>query len=291
MVFQFEHVGIDHGTSKWDVRPLQLPALKAVMNRWQAGLADVGWNSLYWCNHDQPRVVSRFGDDGEHREASAKALATVLHLHRGTPYVYQGEDLGMANYPFTAVGQFRDVESLNHYREAVGRGEAPDAVLAGLRAMSRDNARTPVQWSAGPNAGFCPEGTTPWIGVNPDHVHVNAAAQRADPRSVFSHYRRLIELRHTEPVVATGDFTMLLPREPQVYAFTRALGGVRLLVLANLASAPADVEVPDGAAWARAEVLLASGGAAGSGSGVDPAGRWHAGPWDAVVLRLRTAAP
>ena len=265
------------------------------MNRWQAGLADAGWNSLYWCNHDQPRVVSRFGDDGEHREASAKALATVLHLHRGTPYVYQGEELGMANYPFTTVGQFRDVESLNHYRDAVGRGEAPDVVLAGLRAMSRDNARTPMQWSADPNAGFCPAGTTPWIGVNPDHVRVNAAAQREDPRSVFSHYRRLIELRHTDPVVATGDFTMLLPQDPQVYAFTRTLGDLALLVLANLSSARADVEVPDGAVWAGAQVLLASGGGSADvpdeAAGVGADGRWHAGAWEAVVLRLPPPLP
>src|SRR3954454_6645291 len=154
MVFQFEHVQLDRGASKWEAHPLDLRDLKASFGRWQEGLADVGWNSLYWNNHDQPRVVSRFGDDGEHRVRSAKALGTLLHLHRGTPYVYQGEDLGMANYPFTAVGQFRDVESLTHYREDGGRGEARDAGLAGLRAMSRDNARTPVQWSAGPNAGF-----------------------------------------------------------------------------------------------------------------------------------------
>jgi oligo-1,6-glucosidase len=256
------------------------------MNRWQTGLADVGWNSLYWCNHDQPRVVSRFGDDGEHRAASAKALATVLHLHRGTPYVYQGEELGMANHPFTAIEEFRDVESLNHYREAVALGEPPGAVLAGLRAMSRDNARTPVQWSAGENAGFCPPGVTPWIAVNPDHVRVNAAAQREDRASVFAHYRRLIELRHTEPVVADGDFTMLLAEHPQVYAFTRAAGGARLLVLANLSGEPVEVDVPDGSTWTEAQVLLTSGDA-GSVRGPDGGGRWRAAPWDAVVLAAK----
>jgi oligo-1,6-glucosidase len=234
-------------------------------------------------------VVSRFGDDGEHRVPSAKALATVLHLHRGTPYVYQGEELGMANYPFTAVEQFRDVESLNHYRAAVGRGEAPDAVLAALRAMSRDNARTPVQWDDGPHAGFCPENSTPWIAVNPDHVDVNAAAQRDDPGSVFSHYRRLIELRHTEPAVAEGDFTMLLADDPQVYAFTRVLDGVRLLVLANLASRDADIEVPGGARWATAQVLLRSGGDEAPGPALGPDGRWRAAPWEALVLRQADA--
>jgi oligo-1,6-glucosidase len=290
MVFQFEHVGVDHGGTKWEVRPLHLPALKAIMARWQTGLADVGWNSLYWCNHDQPRVVSRFGDDGEHRVPSAMALATVLHLHRGTPYVYQGEELGMANYPFAGVEDFRDVESLNHYRTAVDLGEAPPDLLAGMRAVSRDNARTPMQWDAGPNAGFCPPGVPPWIAVNPDHTVVNAAAQRDDPASVFAHYRRLIELRHAERVVALGDFTLLLPDDEQVYAFTRELDGVRLLVLANLSPSALDVEVPDGAAWADAEVLLASG------SSPDPrcpdaAGRWQASPWDAVVLRRPSPTP
>ncbi len=285
MVFQFEHVNVDHGATKWDVRPLDLRALKAVMNRWQAGLAGVGWNSLYWCNHDQPRVVSRFGDDGEHRAASAKALATVLHLHRGTPYVYQGEELGMANAPFTTIGDFRDVESLNHYREAVASGRPPEAVLAGLRAVSRDNARTPVQWTAGENADFCPPGVIPWIAVNPDHARVNAAAQRDDPESVFAHYRRLIELRHTEPVVAEGDFTMILAEHPQVYAFVRRGPGTRLLVLANLSGEPVEVDVPDGSTWAGAQVLLASGDA-GEVRGPDASGRWQAAPWDAVVLRV-----
>ncbi len=285
MVFQFEHVGADHGATKWEIHPLDLRVLKAIMGRWQTGLADAGWNSLYWCNHDQPRVVSRFGDDRPaFRAASAKALGTVLHLHRGTPYVYQGEDLGMANYPFADIADFRDVESVNHYHAALALGEQPALVLEGLRAVSRDNGRTPMQWDAGPNAGFCPPGATPWIAVNPDHLTVNAAAQRDDPQSVFAHYRRLVELRHREPVVALGDFSMLLPDDPQVYAFTRELDDVRLLVLANWSSADADVELPGGPDWAGAEVLLASG-SSGELEGPDADGHWRARPWDAVVLR------
>ncbi len=285
MVFQFEHVQVDQGATKWDHRPLHLPALKAIMARWQAGLADVGWNSLYWCNHDQPRVVSRFGDDGAHRVASAKALATVLHLHRGTPYVYQGEELGMANAPFPQPHNLRDVESVNYYRSQVAAGRDPAEVMAEIRPVSRDNARTPMQWTGGPDAGFCPPGVTPWIAVDPDHVSVNAAAQRDDPESVFAHYHRLVELRHTEPVVALGDFTMLLPDDEAVYAFTRELDGVRLLVLAHWGAGEVKVDVPDGGAWADAEVVL------GSGSGQAPArvgtdGTWRPGPWDAVVLRL-----
>ena len=190
MVFQFEHVGLDHGPGgKFDVRPLRLLDLKASFGRWQAGLADVGWNSLYWDNHDQPRIVSRFGDDGAFRRESATMLATVLHLHRGTPYVYQGEELGMTNAHFTRFDQYRDIETLNHVAIArsVGTGSDED-LLAGIAAMGRDNARTPMQWDDSPHAGFTTG--TPWIEVNANYPSVNAAAERADPGSVFHHYRR-----------------------------------------------------------------------------------------------------
>jgi oligo-1,6-glucosidase len=234
MVFQFEHVGLDQGASKWDIRPFRLRDLKATFGRWQAGLAEVGWNSLYWNNHDQPRVVSRFGDDSpEHRVHAATMLATVLHLHRGTPYIYQGEELGMTNVPFNGIGDFRDIESVNHYAEATAAGEDPAAVLVSLRKMSRDNARTPMQWDGSAHAGFTTG--TPWIAVNPNYPDINAV-----PRNpVFDFYKRLIELRHTEPVVAHGDFTMLLPDDEKVYAFTRRLGDVELLVLGNFSGDPA----------------------------------------------------
>ncbi|MGY1623762.1 alpha-glucosidase [Geodermatophilus sp. SYSU D00965] len=233
MVFQFEHVGLDFDGAKFAPRPLRMADLKASFGRWQAGLADVGWNSLYWDNHDQPRAVSRFGDDSpRYRRDSATCLATLLHLHRGTPYVYQGEELGMANAPFASLDDFRDVESLNHFAQAVAHGEDPDTVLAAMRRMSRDNARTPVQWDASEHAGFTTG--TPWIAVNPDYVEWNAQAQRADPRSVFAHHKRLIALRRELPVVALGDFTMLLPDHDEVYAFTRSLDGETLLVVCNL---------------------------------------------------------
>jgi oligo-1,6-glucosidase len=249
MVFQFEQ-----GASKWDVRPLDLRHLKAVLGRWQAGLADVGWNSLYWNNHDQPRVVSRFGDDGAHRVRAAKLLGTVLHLHRGTPYVYMGEELGMTNFPFSGIDDFRDIESLNHYAEAVAAGDPPEHVLAALRAMSRDNARTPMQWDDTERAGFT--AGTPWMAVNPNRVEVNARAARGDPDSVFHHYRRLIELRHDEPAVAHGDFTMLLADHETVYAFTRRHAGTELLVLANVSGAAVTVTVPGGADWGHAELAI-----------------------------------
>ena len=276
MVFQFEHVGLDHGTSKWDVRPLRMRDLKASFGRWQAGLAECGWNSLYWDNHDQPRAVSRFGDDSpEFRRDSATCLATLLHLHRGTPYVYQGQEIGMANYPFETLDDFSDLESLNHYVHAVSAGEDAGHVLAALRRMSRDNARTPVQWDDSPSAGF----TTgaPWLAVNPDHVEWNAARQRHDPRSVLAHYRRLIALRHEDPVVALGDFAMLLPEHPEVYAFTRSLDDHVLLVVCNVSRTPQQLAelLPQAV---RADLVL------GNLPAGDPS---VLRPWEARVLRVR----
>ena len=256
MVFQFEHVQVDHGATFWDPRPLRLRDLKTILGRWQAGLAEVGWNSLYWNNHDQPRVVSRFGDDGAHRVHAAKMLGTVLHLHRGTPYVYQGEELGMTNAPFDSIEDFRDIQSLNHFAEAVSTGADPKAVLAALRVRSRDNARTPMQWDDTENAGFTTG--TPWIAVNPNHEEINAQAEIADDDSVFHHYRRLIELRHTEPVVAHGDFHMLFADHDQVYAFTRRYGSTELLVLANFSGHPTTIEVPDADRWQGTEVVIAN---------------------------------
>jgi oligo-1,6-glucosidase len=271
MVFQFEHVQLDQDGTKWVSHPLRLTDLKASFGRWQAALAERGWNSLYWNNHDQPRIVSRWGDDGEDRVAAAKMLGTVLHLHRGTPYVYQGEELGMTNAPFASIDDFRDIESRNHYAEAIARGATPEEVLVTMRPMSRDNARTPMQWDATEHAGF----TTgePWIAVNPNHTEINARAARADPDSVFHHYRRLIELRHTEPVVAHGDFTMLLADDERVYAFTRRLDDVELLVLGNFSASPATPAIHG---WDDADVLI------GEGAGV------VLGPWEGRVLR-RTA--
>ncbi|RBY76596.1 glucohydrolase [Blastococcus sp. TF02-09] len=224
--------------------------------------------------HDQPRAVSRFGDDSPRfRRDSATCLATLLHLHRGTPYVYQGEELGMANFPFQALEEFADVESLNHSVQAVSAGHDPGEVLAALRAMSRDNARTPVQWDASPNAGFTTG--TPWLAVNPDHVEWNAAAQREDPTSVLAHYRRLIALRHELPVVALGDFSMLLPDHDEVYAFTRSLDGVTLLVVCNLSRTPHDLASLLPAA-VDAELVLGNLPDAGA----------ELRPWEARVLQL-----
>jgi oligo-1,6-glucosidase len=254
MVFQFEHVQLDRGESKWDVGRLDLRDLKASLNRWQVGLGDVGWNSLYWNNHDQPRVVSRFGDDGVHRVRSAKLLGTILHLHRGTPYIYQGEELGMTNASFASIEDFRDIESLNHYAEAVAHGDPPEHVLESLRSASRDNARTPMQWDGSEHAGFTTG--TPWMAVNPNHTEINAQAEIVERDSVFHHYRQLIELRHTEPVVVHGNFNMLLADHRQVYAFIRRHGETELLVLANFSGTPITIEIPDADRWHDTELIL-----------------------------------
>jgi oligo-1,6-glucosidase len=249
MVFTFEHVGLDErpGEGKWALRGLPLPELKSCLAVWQEGLADVGWNSLYWDNHDQPRAVSRFGDDSPaHRVSSAKTLATVLHLHRGTPYVYQGEELGMTNAGFTAIEEYADLESVNQYRDALARGLPEAEVLRSLTTKGRDNARTPMLWDAGDHGGFTTG--TPWLPANANRDVINAAAAIADPDSVFHHYRRLIELRHTDPVVVDGRFALLLREHSQVWAFTRTLGDQVLLVLANCSSDPARIDadaIPD----------------------------------------------
>jgi oligo-1,6-glucosidase len=248
MVFTFEHMDLDvlPGGSKWDFAPLQLTKLKANLNAWQHGLADSGWNSLYWNNHDQPRIVSRWGNDGEHRIASAKALGTVLHLLRGTPYIYEGEEIGMTNAGFTSLSEYRDLESLNWAADAQRAGRSDDSILQSLAVKSRDNARTPMQWDTSEHAGFST--VTPWLRSNPNSSSINVAAAVADPDSVFHHYRRLISLRHELPVVVHGDFTPLFDDHEQVFAYVRSLGSTRLLVLANLSDTAATLPMDDGLA-------------------------------------------
>ncbi|MFE6648273.1 alpha-glucosidase [Nocardioides sp. NPDC057772] len=255
MVLHYEHVEIDHGTFKWDVRPFDLGRLRERLAAWQTGLADVGWNSLYWDNHDQPRVVSRYGDDDRWRTESAKLLATVLHLQRGTPFVYQGDEIGMTNYPFASIDEFDDVEAVNYYHEAIALGVEPEDVMRSLRAMSRDNGRTPMQWDDSPNAGFTTG--TPWLAVNPNHTEINVAAQRDDPDSVLSHYRRLIQLRHEDPAVVDGDFTLLTDSHPQVFAFRRRHESGQLAVLANFSGAEADLG--ELAEECRGDLVIGSG--------------------------------
>jgi oligo-1,6-glucosidase len=284
MVFQFEHVRLDQGAHKFDLRPLKLAELKASMAAWQAGLAGRGWNSLYFGNHDQPRSLSRFGDDGKYRVASAKALATILHLHQGTPYVYQGDELGMANAPLTAIGDYRDIQALRFYAETAERG-ATDidlaALLVAMARMSRDQGRTPVQWNASAHAGFT--AGTPWIAVNPDYVDVNAAAQVGRPGSVFEHYRQLIALRHADPVVTDGAFELLLPEHPAIWAFLRRGREAELLVAANFSADPVSAVLPLDAGWTDAEIVLASDPNRSPAS--PPSPDLALAPWESAVWR------
>ncbi len=274
MVFQFEHVSIDQGASKFDLVPFDLRALKVSLGRWQTGLGERGWNSLYLNNHDQPRLVSRFGNDREYRYESATLWGLVLHLHRGTPYVYQGEEIGMTNVHFETIDDYRDIETLNHYREAVEDLDLdPGTVLAGVHAKGRDNARTPMQWDARPHAGFT-EGT-PWLMVNPNFSDINVEADRASERSVFRFYQRLIRLRHEDSVVALGHFTMLAPEDPQLFAFTRTRDDVTLVVVANVADTPYTEALPVDVSGA--ELILGN---------YPDADTTELRPWEARLYRL-----
>ncbi len=237
MVFQFEHMEVDSqpGKSKWDLKPLHLPDLKTSLSRWQTGLHGQGWNSLYWCNHDQPRAVSRFGDEGPYRVRSAKLLATCLHMMQGTPFIYQGEELGMTNVKWPHIDQYQDIETRNMFQVAVvQKKQHPERVMQSIHAKGRDNARTPMQWSSAPQAGF----TTgqPWLAVHDNYTEVNAAQARADDHSIFHHYRQLIALRKKWPVMVSGNFELLLPKHAALFAYTRRLGDVCLLVLCNFSS-------------------------------------------------------
>ena len=254
MVFQFEHICLDQSTwEKWDFTRLHLPDLKKCMERWQQGLHGVGWNSLFMNNHDLPRIVSRWGDDGEFRVESAKMLATMLHGMEGTPYIFQGEELGMTNIRLD-IGEYVDLEIHNLYKERTEKGYAPEDVMASIWARGRDNARTPMQWTAGENAGF----TTgkPWLPVNENHAFINAEAALADPDSVFYHYRKLIRLRKTHPVFRDGSFTLLMPEDEKIFAYTRDTEKEHLLVVCNFTGETLDFEVPG--EYYGAEMLISN---------------------------------
>lgn len=250
MIFQFEHVSgsalkpCHHG--KWDGEAMTMPELRANFTKWQKDLEGCAWNSLFLSNHDQPRCVSRFGNDSEqYRELSAKMLATMTHFQKGTPYVYQGEELGMTNAYMENIADYRDIESLNAYKELTTKENIPAKTVMGyIKAVGRDNARTPMQWDASDNGGFT--SGTPWLQVNKNYKTINAAAQVNDPDSVFAYYKKLIALRHTNEVMVNGVYDVLIPDHPQIYAYTRTLGDKQLLVLCNdsdtNAAIPAEIQ-------------------------------------------------
>lgn len=249
MVFQFDHVSLDeeNGT-KWCDNKVYLPDLKKVMNSWEKGLENIAWNSLFWENHDQPRSVSRFGNDSEqYRELSAKMLATCLHMMQGTPYIYQGEELGMTNAPFKTIEDFRDLDSINAYHELTQQGIfSKEKMMRFLRYKSRDNARTPMQWDTSENAGFTTG--TPWIMVNPNYTEINAAEQIQRKNSVFHYYKKLIQLRHEQRVIVYGSYEPYLEENESVFAYIRTLrentDTTELLVLCNFTSSSCQITIP-----------------------------------------------
>ena len=253
MVFQFQHIGLDQepGKDKWDMIPLHLPALKQCLRHWQQGLNGTGWNSLFMNNHDLPRVVSRWGNDGQYRVESAKMLATMLHGMQGTPYIFQGEELGMTNIRLE-LDQYKDVEIHNMYAERTAMGYDHDTVMNSIWARGRDNARTPMQWTSGWHAGFTTG--TPWLPVNPNCVEINAEAALDDPYSVFYYYKRLIELRKTVPVIRFGAFELVDPDSEQVFAYTRDSADQHLLVVCNFTGEEIAWDIP--AEYQEAEILL-----------------------------------
>lgn len=256
MVFQFEHMDLDSGENgKWDVLPCSLLTLKQNLTKWQKALEHTGWNSLYWNNHDQPRVVSRFGNDKSYRISSAKMLATVLHMMKGTPYIYQGEEIGMTNVQFASIDEYRDIETLNMYREKViERGEDHEKVMQSIYAKGRDNARTPMQWENSEHAGF----TTgkPWLQVNPNYKDINAWQALRDPQSIFYYYKKLIELRKKHEIIVYGTYDLILEEHPSIFAYVRTWKDEKLLVIANFTEESCVFELPEEITHSSSELLI-----------------------------------
>lgn len=247
MVFQFEHMDVDSDekAGKWTTRKMDLRNLKKILTRWQKGLQDIAWNSLYWENHDQPRSVSRFGNDNdEYREISAKMLATCIHMMQGTPYVYQGEELGMTNCPFNTLDNLRDLESINAFHELTEQGKMTEEdMMAAIGYKGRDNARTPMQWDDSAYAGFST--ATPWIMVNPNYTKINAKDQINREDSVFKYYQKLIKLRHESELIVYGTYDLILDDDKDIYAYIRTLGDEKLIVYCNFSENTREVELPE----------------------------------------------
>ena len=280
MVFQFEHTDLDSGEKfKWSTKPMPLVPLKENLSKWQKGLDGVAWNSLYFCNHDQPRIVSRLGDDSdEFRELSAKCIATCLHMMQGTPYVYQGEELGMTNTVFNSVDDFRDLESINAYRELVESGLfTKEDMFPKIAHKSRDNARTPMQWDASENAGFTTG--TPWIAVNPNYKKINVADQLKREDSVFHYYQKLIRLRKENEIIVYGNYELLLPEDENIFAYTRSLDGKKLLTVCNFSKSEQKF---DFSGYENAEILISNYNRDAGKDGILK-------PYEAIVLLLENA--
>ncbi|RII33609.1 alpha-glucosidase [Clostridium chromiireducens] len=258
MVFQFEHILLDQqpGKEKWDLKPLELLDLKKALSRWQVELEGSGWNSLFWNNHDVPRIVSRWGNDKEYRIESAKMLATLLHGMKGTPYIYQGEELGMTNIKFEDLNDYKDIETLNMYKERIEQGYKHEDIMSSIYAKGRDNARTPIQWNDSKNAGF----TTgePWIKVNPNYKEINAKSQLNDENSIFNYYKKLIKIRKTNPIVVYGKYELILEDNKEIFAYTRTLENEKLLVICNFTDNKTKFEFEEKIEFNSKELLISN---------------------------------
>ncbi|MEK4220323.1 alpha-glucosidase [Bacillus sp. FSL L8-0222] len=259
MIFHFQHMELDQqpGKEHWDLKPLKLSDLKSVLTKWQKTLEHKGWNTLFWCNHDQPRIVSRFGDEGRYRNESAKMLATVLYFMKGTPYIYQGEEIGMTNAPFTRIEDYKDIQTINMYHKRVfENGYDPEEVMTSILAKSRDHARTPMQWSSGKNAGFT-DGT-PWLKVNPNYASINAEEAEADPDSILAYYKKVISLRKQYADLIKGSYDLLLPDDPQLFVYVRENGRQKLLAVNNFSKEQAVFQWPECCSKDQASLLLSN---------------------------------
>ena len=279
MVFQFEHIGLQHkpDSPKWEYeKELDVSALKTIFNKWQTELElGQGWNSLFWNNHDLPRILSMWGDTGVYREKSAKALAILLHLMRGTPYIYQGEEIGMTNYPFRTLEELNDIESLNYAKEALEKGASIEVIMDQIRQVGRDNARTPMQWDTSKNAGFSISDKT-WLPVNPNYKDINVESALANPESIFYTYQKLVELRKTQDWLVDADFE-LLETTDKVFAYIRKTKDSSYLVVANLSDQEQDFCYD----FDRAEVVIAN-------TELEPiADQGKLQAWDAICVKMK----
>jgi glucan 1,6-alpha-glucosidase len=244
MVFQFEHIGLDQqpGKSKWDLKPIDIAELKTVLAKWQTELGNEGWNSLFWNNHDLPRMISRWGNDGEYRVQSAKMLAILLHMMKGTPYIYQGEEIGMTNTPITDISQAEDIETVNLYHERLAEGYTKEEILTSINAKGRDNARRPIAWDDSTNGGFT--SGTPWLALNDNYKEINVEAALADPTSIFYTYQELVQLRKDHPIMVWGDFE-LVDTVAEVFSYYRTYEAERWLVVTNFSNEPQPFTIDD----------------------------------------------
>ena len=276
MVFQFEHSLLDNepGKEKWDLKPLDVSELKEVLSKWQTELGNEGWNSLFWNNHDLPRIVSRWGNDKEYRVRSAKAFAILLHMMKGTPYIYQGEELGLTNTPVSSIEELDDIESINMYHDRIARGFSVESIMESLNAKGRDNARRPIPWTDEVNGGFTTG--TPWLALNPNYKEINVEAELQNPDSVFHTYQKLIQLRKDHPIVVWGDYE-LLETNSNVFAYYRTLGEERWLTVVNLSDVEEEISVD-----ARFNKVLVTN----TENEVTDLHAYTLSPWQAFVVEL-----